>query len=80
MNFNYKRLDRMSKLIFIVAIATGFLIFTPPLGKEFKGARRWVGIGTKTFMPSDVIKLGSIIFLSSFYPKKRIELETFGMV
>ena len=76
MNFNYKRLDRMSKLIFIVAIATGFLIFTP-LGKEFKGARRWVGIGTKTFMPSDVIKLGSIIFLSSFLSKEKDRIRNF---
>lgn len=70
MNFDYKRFDRMSRFIFLCSMLTGMLIFTP-LGQEFKGARRWVGIGSMTFMPSDIIKLGSIIFLSSFLSKKQ---------
>ncbi|NMB07768.1 MAG: putative lipid II flippase FtsW [Tissierellia bacterium] len=70
MNFDYRRLNRMSRFIFIVSILTGMLIFTP-LGKDFKGARRWVKIGSMTFMPSDIIKLGSIIYLSSFLSQKK---------
>ena len=76
MNFDYKRLDRMSRFIFIVSILTGLLIFTP-LGREYKGARRWVGIGDATFMPSDVIKLGSIIYLSSFLSKGKDKIRNF---
>lgn len=70
MNFDYRRLNRMSRFIFIVAILSGLLIFTP-LGVSYKGARRWVNLGFTTFMPSDIIKLGSIIFLSSFLSKKK---------
>ncbi|MGF7058809.1 putative lipid II flippase FtsW [Brassicibacter mesophilus] len=74
MNFNYWRLDRLSKLIFIACIGTAFLLYTP-LGTEFNGAKRWVDIGFTTFMPSDAIKLGSIIFLASFLAKRKDKLK-----
>lgn len=74
MNFNYKKLNKLAWVIFILSIGTGFLIFTP-LGIEFKGARRWVDLGVTTFMPSDVIKLGSIIFLSSFLSKRKEDVK-----
>ncbi len=70
MNFNYKKLNKLALIIFILSIGTGFLIFTP-LGVKIKGARRWVDLGFITFMPSDVIKLGSIIYLSKFLSKKK---------
>ena len=70
MNFDYKRLNRMSRFIFTMSILSGFLIFTP-LGIAVKGARRWVNLGFTTFMPSDIIKLGSIIFLAAFLSKRK---------
>ncbi|NMB26737.1 MAG: putative lipid II flippase FtsW [Tissierellia bacterium] len=70
MNFDYRRLKRMSKFIFTMSIFSGFLIFTP-LGIVIKGARRWVNLGFTTFMPSDIIKLGSIIFLAAFLSKRK---------
>src|SRR5699024_10176901 len=75
MNFNYKKLNKLALIIFILSIGTGFLIFTP-LGVELKGARRWVDLGFITFMPSDVIKLGSIIYLSKFLSKKKDDVRS----
>lgn len=75
MNFNYKKLDQLSGLIFILSILSGFLIFTP-LGKEVKGATRWVNLKFTTFMPSDIIKLGSIIYLSSFLSKRKRDIRS----
>ncbi|MTI70755.1 MAG: putative lipid II flippase FtsW [Firmicutes bacterium] len=73
LNFNYWTLKKLSKPIFIVCIGLTALLFTP-LGTEFNGAKRWVNFGFFTFMPSEAIKLGSIIFLTSFLSKgnKRI--------
>ncbi|WP_026895191.1 putative lipid II flippase FtsW [Clostridiisalibacter paucivorans] len=76
MNFNYWVLKRLSKIIFIACIILALLIFTP-LGTSYLGAKRWVQIGTFTFMPSDAIKLGSIIFLTSFLSKKEDVLKDF---
>ena len=70
MNFDYRYLKKFSKLIYLASLFTGLLIFTP-LGLELKGARRWVDLGFITFMPSDIIKIGSIIFLSDFLSKRK---------
>ena len=76
MNFDYKKLDKMSLGIFIASLVLGLLVFTP-LGREYNNARRWIAIGDKTFMPSDVIKLGSIIFLSSYLSKEKDMIKSF---
>ncbi len=76
MNLDYWVLNKFSKLIFVISIASTFLLFTP-LGTEFNGARRWVNFGFFTFMPSEVIKFGSIIFLTSFLSKERDKIRNF---
>ena len=76
MNFDYRIIKRMSRLIYTMSILSGLLIFTP-LGIEKKGARRWIDLGFTTFMPSDVIKLGSIIFLAAFLSRRKDSLKEF---
>lgn len=76
MNFDYWKLNKLAKIIFIASIITGLLIFTP-LGIELKGARRWINLGFTTFMPSDAIKLGSIIYFSSFLAKRKDNVKRF---
>lgn len=75
MNFDYKYLKKLSTLIYILSIISGLLIFSP-LGKEFMGARRWINLGFTTFMPSDLIKIGSIIFFAAFLSNKRDKIST----
>lgn len=70
MNFKYTYFKKLAFPIFIVAIILGLLIFTP-LGVERLGARRWLNLGfIRSFMPSDAIKLGSIIFYAAFLSNK----------
>lgn len=76
MNFNYKKLEKIATPIFILSLLSGLLVFTP-LGREFNGARRWVYIGFTTFMPSDLIKIGSIIYMSYFLSKDRNKIKDF---
>ncbi|NLW22095.1 MAG: putative lipid II flippase FtsW [Tissierellia bacterium] len=76
MNFDYRIIKKLSKLIYAGAVASGLLIFTP-LGIVKKGARRWVNLGFTTFMPSDIIKLGSIIFLAAFLSNRKDKIQDF---
>lgn len=76
MNFKYWRLNRMSRLIFLGCIALDALLFTP-LGLESGGATRWVLIAGNTIMPSDAIKLGSIILMATFLAKKKDDIRKF---
>ncbi|KGG80567.1 stage V sporulation protein E [Caloranaerobacter azorensis H53214] len=76
MNFDYWRFQKLSKLIFLISIILGLLIFTP-LGTEFHGARRWINLGFTTFQPSEAIKLGSIIYLASYLSRKKERIKYF---
>lgn len=66
----YRILDKWAPLIYIGSLALGALIFTP-LGVERNGARRWLNLFGLQFMPSDVMKLASIIFIASKLRKKK---------
>lgn len=76
MNYNYRKFYKYSRLIFILAALSGLLILTP-LGKEVNGARRWVDLGLFSFMPSDLIKIGSVIFFSAFLVKMQDKIKDF---
>lgn len=70
MNFNYKYFKKLALPIFILSIISGLLLFTP-LGMELKGATRWIDLEFTTFMPSDAIKFGSIIYFAYFLANKK---------
>jgi cell division protein FtsW len=70
MNVDYRFWKKASLPIYITAIVLGLLIFSP-MGVELKGARRWIDIGFTTLMPSDAIKLGSIVFFAAFLDNKK---------
>lgn len=76
MNIDYKIWKKYSFLIFIASLGLTALIFTP-LGMEAKGARRWIDLGFTTFMPSDTVKIGAIIFFSNFLANKKEKVASF---
>ena len=76
MNIDYKVWKRFSFIIYLLGLAAGALLFTS-LGQNIKGATRWVTIGSLTFMPSDLIKVGSIIFFANFLANKKDNIKTF---
>ena len=76
MNFDYRRLKKLSLPIYILSLISGLLIFSP-LGSTRKGARRWINLGFTTFMPSDAIKVGSVIFFAAFLANKKDKVRSF---
>lgn len=68
-NIDYKIWKKHANKIFILSIFLALLLFTP-LGIEIKGATRWLNLGFTTYMPSDGIKLGSILFFALFLDNK----------
>ena len=62
---NYKFVAKFSWLIYLLALVTLGLVFTP-LGIEFNGAVRWVSIGGFNFQPSELAKVGVIFMLAKY--------------
>jgi cell division protein FtsW len=77
MNIDYKIWKKYSLYIYLLALILGLLIFSP-IGTEIKGAKRWLDFGFTTFMPSDAIKLGSIIYLAAFLDRKKDKVSSYG--
>lgn len=75
MNIDYRYYKKFALPIFIMAIILGLSIFSP-LGRAEKGARRWIEIVGFRFMPSDLIKLGSIIFFAAYLSNKKDKIPT----
>jgi cell division protein FtsW len=64
MNFDYWNLRRYAPHMLIAAFVLLILVLIPGIGREVKGATRWIGIGTFGFQPSELVKLFIIIFLA----------------
>lgn len=50
--------------IYFFAFLLCILVFLPKIGVSVNNARRWIGYGSYTLMPSDVMKVASVILLS----------------
>ena len=61
MKFDYRKLGKMSPVIFGISIVLLIAVLIPGIGMSLNGARRWLIIG---FQPSEIVKITLIIFLS----------------
>ena len=70
----YRRVDRVVILFVIFSL---FLVFAPRLGREIRGVHRWITFGSFQIQPSELAKLGIIIYLSCSLVRKKDKLSSF---
>ena len=63
-------------ILFFILLAL-FLIFIPGLGHSAGGAQRWVRLAGFTFQPSELTKIGVVLFLAYTLAKKKEKMEDF---
>ena len=73
-NINF--LKKISPYLFFITILLCGLVYSP-IGHSLNHAKRWIKIGGKTFMPSDYLKAGSILYVARYIEAKYKELDTF---
>ncbi len=76
-NFDYKKLKSLSPALMAFSIVLLIIVLIPGVGKLSNEARRWIGIGTYQFQPSEIAKLAVIMFFSSSLAKRRDQLQYF---
>ena len=77
---NYQRFRGAANIAIIVSIALLVLVIIPGIGIESHNATRWLGIPGKTelrFQPSEVAKMGIIVYFAASIAKKRERMRTF---
>ena len=75
--FDYRRFAKISWVFALLSVVLLVLVFVPFLGVESYGAKRWVGIGSFTFQPSEFAKFGFIIFAAAYLAKNPARARTF---
>lgn len=76
-NLDYKIYRTYSLYIFIFSILATLLVFVPGLGVGHGGAQRWIYLGPVSFQPSELLKIGFILFFSAWVAKVKDKVETF---
>ena len=70
-------LDLVRKFIKPIVIGTIILCvltFVPGIGVSKNGAARWIGFGSFTYQPSELVKIILPLYLAHFFEKKKYEL------
>ncbi|MDR2900236.1 MAG: putative lipid II flippase FtsW [Treponema sp.] len=75
-------LDLIRKIILPIAIITFVLCLMtrlPGIGVTKNGASRWIGIGSLTYQPSELVKLVLPFYLAHLFDKKKDQVEGPGI-
>jgi cell division protein FtsW len=75
MNIPYNVWRRLSLVAYW--LSNFFLVLLPFIGIEAGGQKRWIGVGSLQFQPSEFTKLALVLYLSHYIVNHRMELGKF---
>lgn len=73
---DWRVFKKFSWFLYILFCFFSFLVLF--IGIEAKGAKRWLGVGPFQFQPSELTKVGLILFLSRYLDENKNILNTWG--
>jgi cell division protein FtsW len=69
--------EKVAPWVFIASIILLILVLIPFVGKSVNGARRWIGLGVMNFQPSELAKLGTLLYAADYMVRKMDVKEKF---
>jgi cell division protein FtsW len=69
---------RLIKPLVVLAVILCILTFIPGIGVSKNGAARWFRIGSRTYQPSEMVKLALPLYLAHIFDKKRDSIDMFA--
>lgn len=67
----YRFWKKNSLWIFVFAALISLAVFLPYIGLELKGAHRWIHLGSFTMQPSELLKIGYVLYLATWLSSSR---------
>jgi cell division protein FtsW len=77
MNYDYWNIKKHEKTIVFFMFLLLLIVLIPGVGIELNGARRWIGVGSLTVQPSELAKLGMVIYLADGLERKQDKIRNF---
>lgn len=72
----YRLWEKLALFAYILCFVLCLLVYTP-LGIERNGSKRWIGYGGFSFQPSEIAKIGVIIFMAAIISKTTKQMGDF---
>ena len=74
-NYDYRKYKKLAFPILVIS----FLLLAAVLvvGTDIKGAKRWIGVGGLSFQPSEIAKLGLIIYFAASLSQIKDKIKEF---
>ena len=72
-----KFLKKIAIPLVIVSTILLVIVLIPGIGVENYGARRWIGIGSFTFQPSEIAKFSLVLFVAYFVSRQTYDAKKF---
>jgi cell division protein FtsW len=69
--------DKWAPWLFIASLVLLIVVLIPGIGKEVNGARRWIALGFMNFQPSELAKLGVLLYAANYMVRKMEVKEKF---
>jgi cell division protein FtsW len=69
--------ERLAPWIFVASLVLLILVLIPFIGKGVNGARRWIALGVMNFQPSELAKLGVLLYAANYMVRKMEVKEKF---
>ncbi|MFC4076694.1 putative lipid II flippase FtsW [Salinithrix halophila] len=76
-NIPYTLYQKYVGIILLSSLFVLLLVYVPFIGVELNGSNRWVQLGPIGFQPSELAKVGAIIYTASIMTKKQSYLHDF---
>lgn len=70
---DYRKYKKYARFFYLFSMILCVLCFVPVISKPTNYAHRWIGTKQITIMPSDLVKISSVLYLSSILTKDSIQ-------
>ncbi|MEI6633176.1 MAG: putative lipid II flippase FtsW [Chlamydiota bacterium] len=76
-NVDYHNLRAHSLTLIFSSLALLALVYVPGVGRTAGGASRWIWLGGFSFQPSEIAKLGLILYMADVMARKQRQIDHF---
>jgi cell division protein FtsW len=69
--------EKWAPWLFVLSLMLLILVLIPHIGKGVNGARRWIGVGSFSFQPSELAKFAVLLYAADYMVRKMDVKERF---
>lgn len=67
--------QRYSTHLLLLSLVLLILVLVPGIGREVNGASRWLGFGLFNIQPSEIAKVGAVIFVAAYLVRRQKQVQ-----